>query len=98
MAARGLYLDRAFLLCASMVSLLSRPLASTVNDKLELQECLEHGRIAKVSLSTPDSGVGVDAWQSRAPLDLVGCYGIIEPVGQGMGQAPLLMPRLSHPG
>lgn len=27
----------------------SRPLASTVNDKLELQECLEHGRIAKVS-------------------------------------------------
>lgn len=25
-----------------------RPLASTVNDKLELQECLEHGRIAKV--------------------------------------------------
>lgn len=26
-----------------------RPLASTVNDKLELQECLEHGRIAKVS-------------------------------------------------
>lgn len=26
----------------------SRPLASTVNDKLELQECLEHGRIAKV--------------------------------------------------
>lgn len=32
--------------------LLSRPLASTVNDKLELQECLEHGRIAKVSLST----------------------------------------------
>lgn len=30
-------------------SLPSRPLASTVNDKLELQECLEHGRIAKVS-------------------------------------------------
>lgn len=30
-------------------SLLPRPLASTVNDKLELQECLEHGRIAKVS-------------------------------------------------
>lgn len=29
--------------------LLPRPLASTVNDKLELQECLEHGRIAKVS-------------------------------------------------
>ncbi|MBV99964.1 DNA (cytosine-5)-methyltransferase 3A, partial [Eschrichtius robustus] len=28
-----------------------RPLASTVNDKLELQECLEHGRIAKVSPS-----------------------------------------------
>lgn len=28
-----------------------RPLASTVNDKLELQECLEHGRIAKVSVS-----------------------------------------------
>ncbi|NXA55891.1 DNM3A methyltransferase, partial [Nothocercus julius] len=26
-----------------------RPLASTVNDKLELQECLEHGRIAKFS-------------------------------------------------
>ncbi|XP_072489990.1 DNA (cytosine-5)-methyltransferase 3A isoform X6 [Notamacropus eugenii] len=25
------------------------PLASTVNDKLELQECLEHGRIAKFS-------------------------------------------------
>lgn len=30
-------------------SLPPRPLASTVNDKLELQECLEHGRIAKVS-------------------------------------------------
>ena len=30
-------------------SVLPRPLASTVNDKLELQECLEHGRIAKVS-------------------------------------------------
>ncbi|XP_075413135.1 DNA (cytosine-5)-methyltransferase 3A isoform X3 [Tenrec ecaudatus] len=26
-----------------------RPLASTMNDKLELQECLEHGRIAKFS-------------------------------------------------
>ncbi|XP_062979751.1 DNA (cytosine-5)-methyltransferase 3A isoform X2 [Elgaria multicarinata webbii] len=26
-----------------------KPLASTVNDKLELQECLEHGRIAKFS-------------------------------------------------
>ncbi|XP_040984697.1 DNA (cytosine-5)-methyltransferase 3A isoform X2 [Aquila chrysaetos chrysaetos] len=26
---------------------MNRPLASTVNDKLELQECLEHGRIAK---------------------------------------------------
>lgn len=33
----------------------SRPLASTVNDKLELQECLEHGRIAKVS---PGGGHG----------------------------------------
>lgn len=43
--------------------LLPRPLASTVNDKLELQECLEHGRIAKVSLSTQDTvgvGGGVD--------------------------------------
>ncbi|XP_053106281.1 DNA (cytosine-5)-methyltransferase 3A isoform X1 [Hemicordylus capensis] len=28
---------------------MNRPLASTVNDKLELQECLEHGRIAKFS-------------------------------------------------
>uniref|UniRef100_A0A670Z3Q6 DNA (cytosine-5-)-methyltransferase n=1 Tax=Pseudonaja textilis TaxID=8673 RepID=A0A670Z3Q6_PSETE len=28
---------------------MNRPLASTMNDKLELQECLEHGRIAKFS-------------------------------------------------
>uniref|UniRef100_A0A2K5F5Y2 Uncharacterized protein n=1 Tax=Aotus nancymaae TaxID=37293 RepID=A0A2K5F5Y2_AOTNA len=28
---------------------MNRPLASTVNDKLELQECLEHGRLAKFS-------------------------------------------------
>uniref|UniRef100_A0A8C0VFR5 Uncharacterized protein n=1 Tax=Cyanistes caeruleus TaxID=156563 RepID=A0A8C0VFR5_CYACU len=28
---------------------MNRPLASTVSDKLELQECLEHGRIAKFS-------------------------------------------------
>ena len=35
---------------------MNKPLASTVNDKLELQECLEHGRIAKVSLSTQDNG------------------------------------------
>lgn len=36
-----------------------RPLASTVNDKLELQECLEHGRIAKVSPAPePSAGQG----------------------------------------
>lgn len=36
-------------LCRHLLFLPPRPLASTVNDKLELQECLEHGRIAKVS-------------------------------------------------
>lgn len=35
-----------------------RPLASTVNDKLELQECLEHGRIAKVSPLAPKLSAG----------------------------------------
>ena len=35
-----------------------RPLASTVNDKLELQECLEHGRIAKVSPLAPKPSAG----------------------------------------
>lgn len=38
-----------------------RPLASTVNDKLELQECLEHGRIAKVSPGWVVRG----AWRGR---------------------------------
>lgn len=40
------------------LSLFPRPLASTVNDKLELQECLEHGRIAKVSPGTRDAAGG----------------------------------------
>ena len=38
-----------------------RPLASTVNDKLELQECLEHGRIAKVSPAPEPSAGGAGA-------------------------------------
>ena len=36
-------------LCRYLLFLPPRPLASTVNDKLELQECLEHGWIAKFS-------------------------------------------------
>lgn len=40
------------------LSLFPRPLASTVNDKLELQECLEHGRIAKVSPGRWDAAGG----------------------------------------
>lgn len=74
--------------------LLSRPLASTVNDKLELQECLEHGRIAKVSLSTEDSvsGGGCRLRSGRlscATCDLLRWCGVIEPVGQGMSVLPL---------
>ena len=58
LTARAWYLGRALLLVLPWCLLLSRPLASTVNDKLELRECLEHGRIAKVSLSAQDSGGG----------------------------------------
>lgn len=42
-----------------------RPLASTVNDKLELQECLEHGRIAKVSPSVSALCGGVRRAEDR---------------------------------
>ncbi|EHH21948.1 hypothetical protein EGK_05123 [Macaca mulatta] len=46
---------------------MNRPLASTVNDKLELQECLEHGRIAKETVQghaagQPEEGPGLLAF------------------------------------
>lgn len=47
-----------------LVFVTGRPLAPMTNDKLDLQECLEHGRVAKVTPSV---------WTRVRLLAVMGC-------------------------